>query len=270
MASWQASRELVGLLVRHRHLAWVLARREIADRYAGQALGAFWAVGHPLLLVTVYLFVFAFVFQVRVTPTGGPDDYGLYLLSGLIPWLAIQETLTRSTVSITSQASLVRQVVFPTEILPVKIVVAALCNQAVFLAALLVYRLVGGFGVPWTFALLPALILAEALALVGLGLLLGSVGVFFRDLKDFVQLFTTLGMYAVPVAYQPDMVPQPFRYLLWANPFSYLVWCFQDACYQGRIAHPEAWAVVGAGAVGSFATGARLFRALKPVFGGAL
>ena len=136
--------------------------------------------------------------------------------------------------------------------LPVKVVAAALCNQAVFLAAILAYRLIGGYGVPWTFALVPALLAAEAMALVGLGLLLGSVGVFFRDLKDFVQVFGAIGLYLVPVAYQPGMVPVAVRWLLWANPFSYVVWCFQDACYYGRIEHPWAWPVVGCLAVLSF------------------
>jgi lipopolysaccharide transport system permease protein len=271
MANWRASREMVGLLVRHRRLAWVLARREIADRYAGQLLGAFWAVGHPLLQVAVFLFVFAYVFQVRVgAPGSGPADYALYLLSGLVPWLAVQETLTRSTVSVTGQASLVKQVVFPTEVLPVKVALAAICTQVIFLVGLLAYRMFGGHAVPWTFALVPLLLAVEGLGLAGLALALGAVGVFFRDLKDFVQVFSAVGLYLMPVAYQPDMVPAPFQYLLWANPFSYLAWCFQDACYYGRLEHPLAWAVLPVLAVVAFAIGARVFRALKPMFGGAL
>jgi lipopolysaccharide transport system permease protein len=270
MANWQASREMVGLLIRHRRLTWVLARREIADRYAGQLLGAFWAVGHPLLQVAVFLFVFAYVFQVRVGAPGGPTDYALYLLAGLIPWLGVQETLTRSTVSITGQASLVKQVVFPTEVLPVKVALAALCTQVIFLTGVLAYRVLGGHGVPWTFALVPLLLGLEGLGLAGLALALGAVGVFFRDLKDFVQVFAAIGMYLMPVAYQPDMVPEGVRPLLWANPFSYLAWCFQDACYHGRFEHPWAWAAMPALAVAAFAVGARVFRALKPMLGGAL
>ena len=64
---------------------------------------------------------------------------------------------------------------------------------------------------------------------------------YFRDVKDFVQVFCIAGMYLMPVVYLPKMVPGVFRPLLNLNPFSYMVWCYQDACYFGRFEHPWAW-----------------------------
>ena len=271
LANWRASRELVALLIRHRHLAWVLARREVADRYAGQFFGILWGFCHPLLQVAVFVFVFAVVFKVRLGSGDlGPDDYTVYLLAGLVPWLTVQESISRSTTSITSQSSLVKQVVFPTEVLPVKIVLAAMGTQIVFLAAVLIYRLAAGHGLPWTFALVPLLLIVEAIGLIGLAMILGSIGVFFRDLKDLVQVITLLGLYLVPVAYQPSMVPEAIRPFLWANPFSYLIWCFQDAIYYGSFEHPWAWPVLCFLSLFTFALGARLFQNLKPIFGGVL
>jgi lipopolysaccharide transport system permease protein len=266
-----ASRDLISSLRRHRHLAWVLARREIADRYAGQFFGAFWAFGHPLFLVGVYLFIFAFVFKVRLG-TGDQDvgNYGLYMLSGLIPWLCVQEVLTRASVCVSSQSSLVKQVVFPVEVLPVRIVVAALCSQFIFCTAVGVYRAFAGSGVPWTMALLPLLIGIEAVGLVGIAVVLGGIGVFLRDMKDLIQAFCAVGLFAMPIAYQPDMVPEALRPILWINPFSYLVWCFQDVFYYGGIDHPWAWAILTGWSAVAFAVGARVFRILRPMFGGVL
>ena len=69
------------------------------------------------------------------------------------------------------------------------------------------------------------------------------MGTYFRDVKDFVQVFCIAGMYLMPVVYLPTMVPEIFRPLLYLNPFSYMAWCYQDACYFGRFQHPWAWPV---------------------------
>jgi lipopolysaccharide transport system permease protein len=264
-------RGLASLVRRHRHLTWALARREITDRYAGQMMGLVWAVGHPLLLMLVYIFVFGVVFQVKVGGTVDlPLDYTVYILAGLIPWFAINESLNKRTVIITGTANLVKQVVFPLEVLPVKGILAAFFPQILCLCLLVLY-VFGTMGfVPWTYALLPMLLLIEFFFLAGLAFFLAAIGPFFRDLKDFVQMFCVIGIYIVPVVYLPDMVPRLFRPLLYVNPFSYLIWCFQDVCYFGRFERPWAWGVLVGLSVLTYALGYRLFHKLKPYFGNVL
>src|SRR5262245_46960482 len=87
--------EAATLLYRQRSLIVEMAKREITDRYLGQVFGAFWAIAHPLLLMLVYVFVFAFVFRVRIGGTRNlPLDYTAYLLSGLIPWISFQDSMS--------------------------------------------------------------------------------------------------------------------------------------------------------------------------------
>jgi lipopolysaccharide transport system permease protein len=279
-AHWQAFREVFGLLTRHRQLTWEMTRREVADRYAGQVLGVFWAVGHPLALMGIYVFVFVKVFQAKLG--GAVDlpldhstyilslDYTAYILSGLIPWMAFQESMNKGTTVILGNANLVKQVVFPIEVLPVKTVIASFSTQIVATAVLVAYVLARSGSLPWTYALLPVLFAFEALAMVGVAYIFAAVSVYFRDLKDVVQVFCVAGMYVMPVFYPPDMVPAMFRPLLYVNPFSYMVWCFQDACCYGRIEHPWAWPVFLAGALGTFYFGYRVFRKLKICFGSVL
>ena len=82
---------------RHRALALELARRDLGSQFQGQALGSFWVIGHPLVLLLVYIFVFVVVFKIRVPATAGvARDYTAYILAGLVPWLAIQQSLVRS------------------------------------------------------------------------------------------------------------------------------------------------------------------------------
>ena len=270
-AHWQAFREVFGLLTRHRQLTWEMTRRDIADRYAGQMLGAFWAVAHPLALMAIYVFVFAWVFRVKMGGTADlPLDYATYILSGLIPWMAFQESMNKGATVILGNANLVKQVVFPIEVLPVKTVIASFSTQIVATAFLVVYVLSRHGSLPWTYALLPTLFVFQALAMVGVVYVFAAVSVYFRDLKDVVQVFCVAGMYVMPIFYLPDMVPAIFRPVLYLNPFSYLAWCYQDACYFGRMEHPWAWPVFLAGSLGTFGLGYRVFRRLKTCFGSVL
>jgi homopolymeric O-antigen transport system permease protein len=99
---------------------------------------------------------------------------------------------------------------------------------------------------------------------------ISALGVYVRDIKELVQVFAVVGMYLVPIVYQPDMVPERVRGLLVYNPFSHLVWCYQDACYFGYFKHTVSWIVFPIGSVMSFLIGYRLFRRLQAHFGSVL
>jgi lipopolysaccharide transport system permease protein len=267
----QAFRELVTLLTRHRHLMLEMAKREITDRYSGQFFGAFWAVGHPLTLILVYIFIFNIVFKVKIGGTADmPLDYTVYLLSGLIPWLAFQESMSKASAVVVGNANLVKQVVFPIEALPVKGVIASLVTESIFFVLLIIYVAVSQRLLLWTYLLLPALIVVQALAMIGISYLLSAIGVYFRDTKDFVQVFSLVGVYLMPTFYLPEFVPALFRGLLYVNPFSYLIWCYQDALYYGRFEHGWAWPVFVVLSLSIFVLGYRLFRRLKSMFANVL
>jgi lipopolysaccharide transport system permease protein len=268
---FQAFAEIARLLTRHRDLTFEMARRELADRYAGQALGLFWAVGHPVFLIGLYVFVFAFVFKARIDPTQAmPLDYTTYLLSGLVAWLGFQDILVKSGTIITGNASLVKQVVFPLEVLPVKTVMASLFPQLVSLVVLIVYVLAKFHAVPVTYALLPVLLVMQLMAMAGIAYFLSAVGVYFRDIKDVLQIAVTAGVYTLPIFYLPAWVPPLFAPLIYLNPFSHFVWCYQDALYFGRFEHPIAWLVAPTFSLLVFLFGYRFFRKLKPGLGNLL
>lgn len=267
-ASWQATRELADLLTRHRQLTWEMARREVSERYAGHMLGMFWSIGHPLVLMAVYVFIFQFVFAIRIPDASGiPRSYTLYLLSGLIPWLTLAEVMTKSCSVVIDNGNLVKQVIFPVEVLPVKSVLASLLTQAIFMGLLVAFVLVSQGGLTWMWLLLPVVMLLQALLMIGLGYLISSAGVFVRDLRDFVVIVVTVGIYATPIFYTIDMVPSQFRFAIYLNPFTYLILCYRDVCYDGGLAHPWAWAALAAMGLGGFHYGYRVFRKLKFMFG---
>lgn len=256
---------------RYRALIWELTRREIRERYVGQALGTAWAIGHPLITIGVYIFVFAYVFRMRMGGSSeGLLDYTTYLLSGLIPWLTFSDILNRSCNSVTSNASLVKQILFPVEILPIKTVTAALVNQLVATVGLLVYIVAAhGFMRPLTI-ILPGIFAIEVIGLIGLAYALSSLTVYFRDLKDIILVFTGIAMYISPILFSEASIPRAFHIVMLFNPFSYIAWVYQDTVFYGRILHPWAWLVFTILNLAFLSLGFRLFRVLRPSFGDVL
>jgi lipopolysaccharide transport system permease protein len=268
VAPW---RDLWTLVTKHRALTLQLAKREVTDRHAGQVLGLFWMIVHPLTLILVYVVIFRYVFKVSVGGSGAPPfDYTTYLLAGVIPWLGFQDALARSSTVMTANANLVKQVIFPVEILPVKGVIAALATQVILMALLTAYVLAAYRTLPWTYALTPVLLVIQAAMMIGACYGVSAISVCFRDARDAVQAFGTIGLYLIPVLYLPSFVPGPLEPLLYVNPLSYLIWCYQDALYYGRIAHPYAWIVLIVVSVTMLHLGAHVFRTWKTLFGNLL
>jgi len=244
-----------------------MARRDVSDRYAGQILGSVWAVVHPVMTVIVFIFMFAVVFRVKVdSDLNIPGDHTLYMISGIIPWLVIADVLGRGSSIISSQASLVKQVVFPVEILPVKVVLASLPTFVIGFAGLVVYALVVGRATP-AILLYPLMAIPLYLFLFGVAFLLAAIGVFLRDIREVVQMYTLVGIYIAPIFYFMDWLPAKIRPLIYLNPVTLFIEAFHDAAYYGGI---RSWSVViAATAVGVVTAwlGAMVFAKLKPHFG---
>lgn len=267
---------LLATLWRHRVLLWELTRRETGERFAGSVLGSFWVIAYPVFLMALYVTIFGWIFPARMQGTGvEAGGYTVYILSGLIVWLNCAEVLNRAPGAIRGSAALVKQIVFPTEILPVRTTLAAFPTQLILTALLLVYMAAasvwhGASAFHATLLLVPVIWLSELMILSGLCAGISALCVAARDLRELVTFFTTAGLFLAPVLYPPaliDSLPWPLLAVLWLNPFSHLVWCAQDAFAFGSILHPWSWVIMIALAPTTWWLGHALFAKLSPLFG---
>jgi len=257
-------------------LLWEMSKRDIRDRYVGQMLGTFWAILTPVLIMSIYLFIFAFVFKIRI-PTesdnmtqGWGGSYTLYLLSGLVPWMSFQEIINRSTTIITSNSNLVKQVIFPLEVLPLKILSSAMLTQFVGLTIFLLYGIVR-FGLPTPMMLLlPVVMFFQIVAGAGIALLFGAVGVFLRDLKDIISMLCFICIYLMPVFFTESMIPNALYKVLLINPLSHMILCYHDVLYWGNFVSPLSWLLFPFFSILLFILGSRVFFSLKTMFGNVL
>ncbi|TWB96940.1 lipopolysaccharide transport system permease protein [Bradyrhizobium macuxiense] len=264
-ANWGAIRQCATTLWKHRRLSLEIVKRDLGGQYAGQVFGSFWILGHPLILFVVYTVLFGYIMRVRLEQNVEmPRDYTTYILTGLAPWLSIQLGLTRSPNALLAQANLVKQVVFPIEVLPFGAIVAATIPLAIGIVVVVFRTLVLDGSLPPMLLLLPVAAALHIIAMLGLGYLLAAITPFFRDIKDIIAVLTVIGVYLVPAFYLPSWVPSVLRIWLYLNPFSYIIWMYQDVLYFGEIRHPWAWGVSFAMAFVGLALGFRAFRRLKP------
>jgi lipopolysaccharide transport system permease protein len=267
----EAARAIIVLSVRERSLTLELAKREIQAEHAGKAFGSFWGVFQPLFLLAVYAFVYGVVFKAKIGGTFElPRSFTVYLLSGLVPWFAFLYVMAKAATVITSNTHLVKQVVFNVEALPLGAAYAALVPLTLGLGFVAFFSFATYRALPWTYLVLPVAVALQLVAMMGLAFALAAIGVFFRDIRDFVQLAAVVLIFLMPIVYLPGSVPAAFNPLLWLNPFTYMVYVYQDVLYYGRIEHPLSWLVFALWSFLVLAIGFHLFRRTSPFFANVL
>jgi lipopolysaccharide transport system permease protein len=212
-----------------------LARRELAARYKGSALGVIWALLTPLVMIAIFTFIFAKIFNARFGESNSGWNFALYLFCGLLPWTAFQESVQQSSSTIVAHANLVKRVVFPLETLPIAQSLASLANQMFGTVVLLVAALFIRHELHASLLFLPLLIAPQFLATLGAAWLVASIGVFLRDVVQGVSLVLTAWLYLTPIIYPESIVPEPYRWFIKLNPFTALVRNYRGILLEGSM-----------------------------------
>ncbi|CAO3460677.1 O-antigen export system permease protein RfbD [Azospirillum argentinense] len=228
----------------HRSLIARLAKRELTARYRGSLLGMLWAVINPLLMLVVYTFVFTTVFQARWgTGEGGSPQFALLLFSGLILFTIVADCVNRAPGLLLENASYIKKVVFPLEILPVVVLAVALANAGIGVGILLLFHLLFLGLPPVTVLLLPLVLVPLSLMTLGLGWFLSAAGVFLRDIRQVVGVCVTMLMFLSPIFYPVTAVPERFRVFIHLNPLTPILEQSKDLLFWGRIPSPIEWGI---------------------------
>lgn len=253
----------LSLVIDYRKVVWATTRIELQKRYAGSLLGGLWIVLQPTLLLSVYLFTYLVVFRMRF-PGFSTMDYVLFVFSGLIPYLGFMEAVTSGCLVLRQNLHLVKNVMLPIELLPVRAVAVSLASQMVSLAVLLLLlALAGHASVHWLW--LPVVLVLQVMFLLGLVWILSVIGLVLPDVSPLVNLGVLFLMFVSPIGFRPDMVPPALRFVLRFNPIYYLTETFRSSLLYGSF--PEA--TLAAGYTGLsltvFFAGAAVFRKFKDV-----
>ena len=259
--------EFSGRILRHRGLLATLVARELKARYRGSVLGFIWSLVNPLLLFLVYTFVFTIILPGGRAP--GAEPYALFLMIGLFPWIWASTSILEGTVSLTTNASLIRKAVFPAEILPMVSVAANLVHflfaMPILGVGLVVGRLLGHSVGGWPAVLMPVVIALQLLIVGGFALGLSALNVHFKDVKDIVQNLLTLLFFLTPIIYPLSFVENPTlrALLIWANPVTAPTLAYHDLLLRGLVPGVDVWVPLLVWAVVAWVIGGWLFDRLS-------
>ncbi|MFH1965265.1 MAG: ABC transporter permease [Acidobacteriota bacterium] len=210
-------------MIKSKRLVSELVMRDIRNRYTGSVLGFFWSVLNPLIQLTLYTLVFSVVLKVRIGPDASPGQFALYLFCGLLPWIAIQETATRSANCFIEHSNIIKKLSFPLETLPFSLTASSLIHQVLGTLVFLAVLLVSGNAHYNNLVLFIPLVLSQCLFMYGLSMLIASIQTFFRDVIHVVGVAFQALFWATPIVYSREKLADPFPMILDLNPFTHLL-----------------------------------------------
>lgn len=209
------------------NLAVQLTRRDIGSRYKGSVLGVFWSLLTPLFLLLIYTFVFGAVFQSRwPVPEGtGAEvpslaEFALILFTGLVVFYLFSDVVTRAPGLILANKNYVTRIVFPLEILPVVALGSALFQFVVSMSILIVAVILTFGGLSVTLIAMPLIILPYCILILGLGWLFAALGVFMRDINQFLATVVSGLMFLGPVFFARSILPDTVATWIMLNPIT--------------------------------------------------
>lgn len=212
---------------RYRQTLWLLTARDLRIRYSTSALGYVWSILDPLVMATIYWFVFTQVFQRQV----GEEPYIVFLLSGLLPWMWFNGAVSDSTRAFLRESKLVRSTKIPRTIWVNRLVLSKGIEFVLSIPVIAAFAIIGGATLtPWV-ALLPVAFLLQAALTAGVGLIVAPLVVFFRDLERAVKLALRFLFYASPIIYSASDLPEGLH--VWAafNPLFGLFSLYRSAFF---------------------------------------
>ena len=209
-------------------------KREFQSKYRNSVLGATWTVLNPLAMIVVYTVIFAQVMQAKLPGVDKTFAYSIYLCAGLLTWSLFAEIISRAQNIFIENANLIKKLNFPRLCLPVTVVITAVLNFAILFGLFTGFLIISGNFPGWAYlAMLPVLAIQIVFA-IGLGIGVGVLNVFFRDVGQFFSLFLQFWFWFTPIVYPVTILPERLQPLVLLNPMAGLAGAYQTILVRGQ------------------------------------
>jgi len=225
-------------------------QREFQSRYSNTLLGAAWAVINPLAMIAVYTVIFSQVMRARLPGTDSAFAYSIYLCAGILSWGVFSEIIVRAQHMFIENANLLKKLSFPRLCLPVVVVANALINFCIIFGLFTLFLVFSGNFPGLTYLALAPLLLILATLAIGIGITLGILNVYFRDIGHFCGVFMQFWFWLTPIVYPASILPPQIQGWICYNPMAPLIAGFQTLLVAklwpewGSLAYPAVLAAL--------------------------
>lgn len=226
--------EMIKTLWAYRGFILGSVKREYQSKYRNSLLGAAWTVLNPLAMIVVYTVIFAQVMRAKLPGVDSTFAYSIYLCAGVLTWSLFAEITGRAQNMFLENANLIKKLNFPRLCLPVTVVANAGLNFAIVFGLFTAFLIVSGNFPGWVYlALIPVLIIQVVFA-IGLGITLGVLNVFFRDVGQFFSIFLQFWFWLTPIVYPATILPERLQPFMLLNPMAGLTGAYQTILVNGQ------------------------------------
>ncbi|MEZ0537112.1 ABC transporter permease [Caldicellulosiruptoraceae bacterium PP1] len=215
--------------IKYKDLLYELVIRDVKIKYRRSTLGLLWSLLNPLFMMIIMTIVFSHLFRFDI------KNYPIYLLSGQIIFTFFSESTNISMRSIIDNAPLIKKVYIPKYIFPVAKVLSSFINLIFSLLAILIVIIAMRIKISLTILLFPIPLLFVLMFSIGMGLILSSYAVFFRDMIHLYSVGLTAWTYITPIFYPKTIIPEKYRLLVELNPMYHYIEYFRDILINGKI-----------------------------------
>lgn len=231
-------------LWQYRYFVLSSIHNELATRFTRSKLGGLWMIINPLAQVAIYALILSNVIAAKLPGIDNAYSYAIYLMAGLLGWTLFSEIINRCVNLFIDKGNLMKKMNFPRITLPAIVVGSCLINNILlFIAMLSIFALLGhqfSTAILW---LIPLTFTVVALGL-GVGLILGIMNVFLRDIGQVVPIIMQMWFWFTPIIYPENIIPESYRYLLKINPLFPIVSAYHDVLVYDKIPHLESLAII--------------------------
>lgn len=225
---------MISQIIAYRGFIYESIKREFLTRYMNSMLGSAWAIINPLAMILVYTLVFSSIMQARLPGIESRFAYSIYLCAGILAWGLFAEIVSRCSTAFIENANLIKKISFPRICLPLIVVLSALINFAIIFSLFVLFLVITGSFPGWAILAFFPVLLVQTLFSVGLGVTLGVLNVFFRDVGQLLGVVIQFWFWLTPIVYLKTMLPEQVRHLIRFNPMASVVEAYQGIFLLGQ------------------------------------
>lgn len=209
-------------------------KREFQSKYRNSMLGAAWTVLNPLAMIIVYTVIFSQIMRAKLPGIDSAFAYSIYLCAGVLTWGLFVEITGRCQNVFLEHANLIKKLSFPRICLPIIVVLSAGLNFSIIFSLFTVFLILSGNFPGWAFLAIFPVLIVQIVFSIGLGIILGVLNVFFRDVGQFFNIVLQFWFWLTPIVYPLTILPEKIRPLMAWNPMAPLVNAYQVIMINGQ------------------------------------
>lgn len=208
-----------------------LAREELIDRYSGSILGRIWTLITPLAYILVFILVFSRIMGARLESLGmdvGIYSYSLYLVCGILPWMAFARSIEKATSTFIEKRHLINKVNLSLSTLPMASILSETCIFLISWVFFIIFLAILNIWPSYNWLFLIPILSIQLLLVFSVGLLLATLTVYLRDVKEMTAVALQLGFWCTPIVYTVDILPEKMVAWINLNPVYQLITAYRD------------------------------------------